>query len=71
MGNNFTMADIYGHDFGYATTRMQSIPEENDQEVLLDENIAAEDVHTDPAAKRNMMLFVIGALVLIVLFSMS
>ncbi|HCN7007100.1 TPA: hypothetical protein N6134_005063 [Escherichia coli] len=71
MGVNFSMADVYGPSYGYSTTRMQSVPEENDQEALADTTTATSDVHTDPGAKRNMVIALIGVLVVMVLFSIN
>lgn len=68
---NFSFADVYGSAYGFATTRLQTVPDEGDQEALVDDTTANADIHTDPKAKRNIMLFVVAALALIVLFSIG
>lgn len=70
---SFKMADIYGQNFGFNTTRAETLPEEEDQNALVDDQALAKKnpVHHDPKISRNILIGmgVIGAI--IILFSIN
>lgn len=69
----FKMADLYGQDFGFNTTRTESLPEEEDQLALVDDQALAKKnpVHHDPKISRNILIGMAIIGVIIILFSIN
>jgi len=69
----FSMADVYGHGFGFNTTRTATLPEEDDQLALVDDQSSAKKnpANHDPKMSRNILVGVAIIAVIIVLFSIN
>lgn len=67
---NFYAKDVYGE--GFADTRSQTVPEENDQMALVDDQELAEKnpAKHDPAISRGIIIGLIIMLAIIFIFSM-
>lgn len=67
----FSMADLYGPAFGFSTTRNVSLPEEDDQKALVDDQNTAKKnpAHHDPKLSRNILIGIAIIGVVIAMFS--
>lgn len=65
---SFSMSDLYPA-MAFATTRMQTIPEAEDQNTLVDDQEAAEqtDVQQNPQQRKNIVLSLIIFVIVIIL----
>lgn len=70
---NFFMKDVYGHESGYMDSRTQTVPEEQDQLALVDDQDAAKKnpVMHDPKASRNIIIGIVAIIAIVILFSLG
>lgn len=65
----FHMSDLYGQSFGFGTTRTETLPEEDDQMALVDDQTAAKKnpANHDPKVSRNILigLAIIGVIIIV------
>ena len=66
---NFTFSDVYGPNYGHMTTRMESIPEQSDQEALADDTQANINLHQATGERRNIIIVIVAVFVLLIIFS--
>ena len=60
---NYPMSDIYG---GFAGTTEKTVPDESDQQALVDDQKATDTVNTVKAKKGKILLSVLLVLILVV-----
>lgn len=69
----FYMKDLYGSGSGYMDSRTQTVPEEDDQNALVDDQtLAAKNpVMHDPSVSRNILIGIVIMVAIIILFSLK